>query len=517
MDIENLISECTAYDFKLMLEEKKPKSWLKSASAFANGLGGSLFLGIDNDAIVKGLDDIQHVCEIISSKIRDYMDPLPEVEMIPHRINKLEVLQLKVHSGNYTPYYYVGDGQRIAFVRVGDESMPATAEQMVRLVLKGSNKTFDSLHTDYKIEESSFSILTNSFKQRTGQEWNKKYLLSFGLVTSEGILTNAGALFADDCPLWQSRLYCTRWEGLEKSDAINDAEFKGNILLLLRESMNFVKANTRKGWEKLPNGRKNKPEYAERAVLEALVNHFIHRDYTVMGGEVHLDIYDNRLSITSPGGMYSGKEVQNIPIDEISSDRRNPILADVMAQLDYMEKRGSGLKRICNETKKLESYKTDRTPVFKSTPSQFMTIIYSMEYEQDTTDSLQDETKIGLSWEQVGTKLGLSWDEVEKLFVTLQQPTSISVLKALHGWSNTSKFKAKYVTPLIEAQLVCMTHPNKPTSPNQRYFLTEKGKLLLANETETTDTEENVNRLIGKLSEKERIIALKLLQGGNAG
>ena len=145
-----------------------------------------------------------------------------------------------------------------------------------------------------------------------------------------------------------------------------------------------------------------------------------------------------------------------------------------------------------------------------------MTIIYSMEYEQDTTDSLQDKTKIGLSWEQVGTKLGLSWDEVEKLFVTLQQPTSISVLKALHGWSNTSKFKAKYVTPLIEAQLVCMTHPNKPTSPNQRYFLTEKGKLLLANETETTDTEENVNRLIGKLSEKERIIALKLLQGGNA-
>lgn len=107
MEIKNLISECTAYDFKLMLEEKRPKSWLKSVSAFANGLGGSLFLGFDNDGIVKGLDNIQHVCETISSKIRDYMDPLPEVEMIPHRINELEVLQLKVHSGNYTPYYYV--------------------------------------------------------------------------------------------------------------------------------------------------------------------------------------------------------------------------------------------------------------------------------------------------------------------------------------------------------------------------------------------------------------------------
>ena len=400
MEIENLISECTAYDFKLMLEEKKPKSWLKSISAFANGLGGSLFLGVDNDGVVKGLDDIQHVCETISSKIRDYMDPLPEVEMIPHRINKLEVLQLKVHSGNYTPYYYVGDGQRVAFVRVGDESMPATAEQMVRLVLKGSNKTFDSLRTDYKVEDNSFSILANSFKQRTAQEWNKKFLLSFGLVTSEGNLTNAGALFADDCPLWQSRLYCTRWYGLEKGDAINDAEFTGNVLMLLREAMNFVKSNTMRGWEKLPDGRKNKPEYAERAVLETMVNHFIHRDYTVMGSEVHLDIYNNRLSVTSPGGMYNGMLIQNLDIKDVSSERRNPILANVMAQLDYMEKRGSGLTRICNETKALDGYKDELKPVFKSTPTQFQTIIFASSDTPNVGDYDGDMSKTKLTERQ---------------------------------------------------------------------------------------------------------------------
>lgn len=400
MEIENLISECTAYDFKLMLEEKKPKSWLKSISAFANGLGGSLFLGVDNDGVVKGLDDIQHVCETISSKIRDYMDPLPEVEMIPHRINKLEVLQLKVHSGNYTPYYYVGDGQRVAFVRVGDESMPATAEQMVRLVLKGSNKTFDSLHTDYKVEDNSFSILANSFKQRTAQEWNKKFLLSFGLVTSEGNLTNAGALFADDCPLWQSRLYCTRWYGLEKGDAINDAEFTGNVLMLLREAMNFVKSNTMRGWEKLPDGRKNKPEYAERAVLETMVNHFIHRDYTVMGSEVHLDIYNNRLSVTSPGGMYNGMLIQNLDIKDVSSERRNPILANVMVQLDYMEKRGSGLTRICNETKALDGYKDELKPVFKSTPTQFQTIIFASSDTPNVGDYDGDMSKTKLTERQ---------------------------------------------------------------------------------------------------------------------
>ncbi len=378
MKTTDLISECTAYDFKIMLEEKRPKSWLKSVSAFANGLGGSLVIGVDNDGIVKGLDDIQRVCETISNKIRDYMDPLPEVEMIPHKTDEgMNVLQLKVNAGNYTPYYYVGDGQRVAFVRIGDESVPATAEHMVRLVLKGSNKTYDSLITDYRKDDNSFIILANEFKKRTEQDWNTKYLLSFGLVTSKGYLTNAGALFSDDCPLWQSRLYCTRWDGTEKGDAINDAEFTGNVLMLLREAMNFVKSNTKRGWEKLPDGRKNKPEYAERAVLETMVNHFIHRDYTVMGSEVHLNIYNDRLTVTSPGGMYNGMLIQDLDIKDVSSERRNPILANVMAQLDYMEKRGSGLTRICNETKALEGYRDELKPKFKSTPTQFQTIIFA--------------------------------------------------------------------------------------------------------------------------------------------
>ena len=438
-----MIAECTAYDFKLMLEEKKPKSWLKSVSAFANGSGGSLFLGIDNDGNVKGLDDVQYICETVSSKIRDYMDPLPEVEMIPQEIDGLHILQLKVNSGHYTPYYYVGDGQRVAFVRIGDESIPATAEQMVRLVLKGSNKTFDSLVTDYRAEDNTFVILANTFKKRTTQEWNKKFLVSFGLVTNTGALTNAGALFADDCPLWQSRLYCTRWDGKDKSDAINDAEFTGNVLLLLREAMNFVKSNTRKGWEKLPNGRKNKPEYAERAVLEAMVNHFIHRDYTVMGGEVHLDIYDDRLTVTSPGGMYNGLLIQNLDIADVSSERRNPILANVMAQLDYMEKRGSGLTRICNETKALDGYKEELKPVFKSSPTQFQTIIFASSDIPNVGDHVGDlsETKLTerqqkilnlikmsptITGKQMSETLSVSQRTIERDLSTLQK---IGVLK----------------------------------------------------------------------------------------
>ena len=391
INLKDLIAECTAYDFKETLEERKPKSWLKSISAFANGLGGSLFFGIDNDGIVRGLSDVQRSCEIISNRIRDYLDPLPDIEIIPHKCkDELSVLQIKVSAGNYTPYYYVGDGQRQAFVRIGDESLPATAEQMVRLVLKGSNKTYDSLTTDYRMDDFTFVILANTFRTRTNQEWNKKFLLSFGLITNAGVLTNAGALFTDDCPLWQSRLYCTRWNGLNKSDAINDAEFTGNVLLLLREAMNFIKANTRNGWKKLPDGRRNIPEYAERALLETIVNHLIHRDYTVMGAEVHLDIYDDRIVVTSPGGMYNGQLIQNMDINDVSSERRNPILANVMAQLDYMEKRGSGLTRICNETKALSGYVDTLKPKFLSSASQFQTIIYASQTTQNVGEDVGD-------------------------------------------------------------------------------------------------------------------------------
>ena len=127
-----------------------------------------------------------------------------------------------------------------------------------------------------------------------------------------------------------------------------------------------------------------------------MVNHFFHRDYTVMGSEFHLDIYDDRLIVTSPGGMYNGLLIQNLNIADVSSERRNPILANVMAQLDYMEKRGSGLTRICNETKALDGYKDELKPVFKSTPTQFQTIIYATTDTQNVGDHDGDlsETKL---------------------------------------------------------------------------------------------------------------------------
>lgn len=92
--------------------------------------------------------------------------------------------------------------------------------------------------------------------------------------------------------------------------------------------------------------------------------------------------------------------IQNLDIADVSSERRNPILANVMAQLDYMEKRGSGLTRICNETQALDGYKDELKPVFKSTPTQFQTIIFASGDKQNVGDFVGDMSEIKLTERQ---------------------------------------------------------------------------------------------------------------------
>ena len=78
MWIQKMIGETTEYDKKETLEVRKPKSWMKSVSAFANGLGGVLFFGVADDDTIIGLSDIQHTSEAISELIKVKMALFPK-------------------------------------------------------------------------------------------------------------------------------------------------------------------------------------------------------------------------------------------------------------------------------------------------------------------------------------------------------------------------------------------------------------------------------------------------------
>lgn len=134
---------------------------------------------------------------------------------------------------------------------------------------------------------------------------------------------------------------------------MDDKEISGGLVNQLYAAIDFVRANTKKKWRKSGLTRIENPEYDEEAVREAIINGIIHREYTRLGAEVCLDIYDDRIEITSPGSMFSGKHIDRTVDQVVASERRNPVIADVFARMKFMERRGSGLKKITDKTNDL--------------------------------------------------------------------------------------------------------------------------------------------------------------------
>lgn len=371
LDIRQLIGEATEYDKKQAVEVKKPKSWCKSVSAFANGIGGKLVWGIADDGTLVGLADAKDDSEKISEAIKSHIDPIPDFKLSFAKCEDKEFVILDVMQGDQTPYYYIGDGQMQAFVRVGNESVVASVAKHKELVLKGSNVSYDSQVSRWRFEDMAFTVLRATYFKRTNRSFEDSDYESFGIVNEKGELTNAGALLADYSPVRHSRLFCTRWNGVDKAngvmDALDDEEYSGSLVTLLQAGMDFVRRNSKKAWRKTPDNRLEFPEYPERAVEEGLVNALIHRNYLELGSEIHIDMYDDRLEIFSPGGLMDGGSIKDMDVMNMASRRRNPVLADVFNRLKYMERRGSGFKKIISAYKEHEGYKEGFDPAF-STP-----------------------------------------------------------------------------------------------------------------------------------------------------
>lgn len=387
LDIKNLIGEATDYDKKVAIEKKKPKSWCKSVSAFANTFGGSLIFGISDDDELIGLENPKEDAEFLSEEIKKKISPIPDFKLRFEKIEDKTFIILDIYSGDDTPYFYRADGTMEAFIRVGNESVPASDTEVRRLSIRGKNTTFDALPSHYEFKDYSFSSLRARYKKWTGKSFEDSQYESFGIIDRKGLLTNAGALLADGSPIRHSRVFCTRWNGLSKAggkmDAFDSAEYSGSILELLNSAEGFIKRNTRKMWRKLPDSREEFPEYHERGYFEALVNAFVHRDYLQLGSEVHVDIFDDRMEIYSPGGMVDGTNIQDRNLETIPSTRRNPVLADIFDRLGLMEREGSGIKKIRSSYIEDPHYNPEKQPMFYSDRTTFMVTFPNLNYGMD--------------------------------------------------------------------------------------------------------------------------------------
>ena len=164
---DHLIAEATEYEFKSAFEIKKAKSWLKTVSAFSNGLGGTIYFGINSDGSLEGLPDLQKASEKISELILAKIEPAAYFTLTPVKVDDgRAILKLEVKAGTLAPYYYVSDGNRIPYVRMGEESVQAPPNILNELILKGQRMSFDAMITEYNKSDFSFSIFEATYRQR---------------------------------------------------------------------------------------------------------------------------------------------------------------------------------------------------------------------------------------------------------------------------------------------------------------------------------------------------------------
>lgn len=192
----------------------------------------------------------------------------------------------------------------------------------------------------------------------------------------------------------------------------------------------------------------------------------VHNDYT---REVppKIEFFDDRIEITSNGGLPEGLSEEDF-FEGISMPRTKEIMR-IFKDLELVEKLGSGVPRI------LQSYGRE---CFRFLDNFIRMTFPAVEQTDMSAASSRDQVgiKSGLSWDQVRTKSGLSHQEVLQIVDSCAEPKSIVEIMKLFNWSNRTKFRNKYITPLIEIGILEMTIPEKPNSRLQKYRLTILGK-----------------------------------------
>lgn len=223
------------------------------------------------------------------------------------------------------------------------------------------------------------------------------------------------------------------------------------------------------------------------AIREALRNAVVHRDYSLTGKDIKVAIYDDMVEITSPGILPPSIDFQEMEARQ--SDIRNRIIAPVFKRLGLIDQWGNGLKIIAEE---LRSYPDIELKWFESGLQfqvQFVRKNFHPAVQVTESDGSfgtwpapgrhQVGIKSASSRHQVGAGSAPGSNQIEKLLSSIGTSGNIREFMALLGWKDRSKFRAKYITPLLEQGILSMTIPDKPNSSRQEYYLTEKGRIFL--------------------------------------
>ncbi|MBQ8418006.1 MAG: putative DNA binding domain-containing protein [Phascolarctobacterium sp.] len=371
--------ESEKVEFKLQVTD----DLYKEVIAFANTMGGTIYVGIDDNGNVVGVNNIDETSNRITNGIRDSIHP--DITMfVKYTLQEDSVIRINVSEGTYKPYYLKSKGLKPTgvFIRQGTSIAPASPEQIRQMIKNTDGDVFEEMRSIE--QELSFNDAKKDFALRDIAFDESKYV-ALGLRNIyDNSYTNLALILSDQCP------YTTKVAifGDDDNTALKiTKEFSGSIFKQLNEAYSFISLanNTRSDIQGLY--RIDKKDYPDEVLREALLNSLIHRDYS-FSGSVIININDSNMEFISLGGLVPGLSPEDIRAG--ISQPRNKNLAAIFHRLKLIESYGTGIRKIFKNYKDL-AYE----PRILTTPNTFKLVVPNMNKTLRVSES-KDATNVYL-------------------------------------------------------------------------------------------------------------------------
>ncbi len=323
---------------------------LKSISAILNKhQKGELFFGLKNDGSPVKNSVSEKTLRDISQSISTKIEPKIYPTIVTTTIDEVDIIRVSF-EGSHIPYSAEGR----YFIRVADEDRQLSAAELKKLIIRNKNYRWDSAvnHTASSKEIDIKKV--KEFCRLAGITFTnvRDVLESLNLYVDE-TLTNAAVILFAKNPykyFFNARLMCAVFASDNTASILDQKEFHGDLFTLIREAELYILKNIHIGMEVEGLYRNDVPEINQEAIREAIINAFIHRDYTELDF-VSLNVFKNRVEIRSPGGLFGGLQIRDIVKRHISK-RRNELIADLLSRAHYVERKGRGISLILGKEPK---------------------------------------------------------------------------------------------------------------------------------------------------------------------
>ncbi len=434
------INENMQHEFKAVLNPDNPVKWAKTLVAYANGEGGTMFVGVGDggEAFGLDLDSIDSTKRLIALVNDRHIFPHVKIRYLMRSVDeKAErfVLAVQISSAESIVRYREGDLNETVYVKGDGYSSPATPEEIISLGKRKFGVDNETSTTKYSEDGwKEYASLAREYREDSSIP-SLKELQNDEIITLDGYAKSGFLMFADNYNGDDSLVSMRLWKGLDKTGTVLDStRLKGSLAKVFEDALTFIERNTKTGWRKTEKGgREEIRSYPKEAVREAVVNAIAHRDYSIQGTQIDIDIYDNRIDIVSPGSWLLPRPYEEYPLGEIPSIRRNSIISAALDEANLMERGGTGFQTIARCYRECSS---DLQPMVIIYPGFLKLTLFDKLYRAPDTTLYHDEMTAS---EKI---IRILKTEGSKPVKELQEATS---------YKSRSQFLKEVINPLISS------------------------------------------------------------------